>query len=114
MTRRAWMPDPTLSAWVGFLGKSLTLLVLVGSALLYTSIAIMGLRGLPQEVAAQGVTLNKLAVSDSTGNEEFRKFKNEEFPAFASEMRCLFQMIGNGETPGYNACVSENSGSDES
>ena len=114
MPRKAWMPDPTFSAWVTLLGKLFALLVLLGSGMFYVGTGIMGLRGLRPEVDAQRVILNQLVVSDSTGNVEFRKFSDGAFPAFTSEMRCLFRMIGNGETPGYNACVPENPGSEES
>lgn len=104
MTRKAWMPG-TLQGWFVLVAQIVTFIALTSAASYNVVTGVAGFRGMPEKVEAQGVIMAKLVVSDSVGNAESREFRDEAFPAFVNEVRCLFQMVAEGETPGYNACV---------
>ena len=109
MTRKAWMPDPTLNAWVKFLGQTLALAAMGLSGLFYIFNGAMGVRKMRGEVTSLVVDvgelrtdLDQLVVSDSLGKIYDREFR--------TEIRCAVGMLVDGQTPGYNDCPPEREG----
>ncbi|MCK5316335.1 MAG: hypothetical protein KAJ55_00395 [Anaerolineales bacterium] len=103
MTRKPWMPDPTLSAWVTFFGKLLALFVIMGSGLFYLSEGVMGLRGIRPEVDRHTTILNQLVVSDSLQQSEMVGLRSD-LSDFRIEMRCVVGIIVEGDIPGWSDC----------
>lgn len=100
------MPDPTLSAWVNFFGRTVSLatLILAGVILMFKgSMGYMEIRGevkgLVVDVDAQGVILEKLVVSDSVQGLQLDK------------VECLIEKVAMGDVPLLlNDCKPDNRG----
>jgi hypothetical protein len=112
-------PNQAASSWLTFIGKLVSLGVMISAGLFYLFNGAMGVKQMKTDVTHQGEALAVIQTDmDSVKGDVAQMVRNDSLlfsglNDFRIEMRCAVKMLADGKKPGYGDCAPETGGKEQ-